>query len=363
MKLDLDLNWLQQILSNGPLLIAGPCSAESESQLLEVAHNIKNLSGITYFRAGVWKPRTRPNCFEGIGAPALSWLQQVKKQTGLKVVIEVANANHTQLALEAGIDALWIGARTSANPFAVEEIARAVEGRDVPVLVKNPINPDLSLWLGAIERFQNRGIKKLMTIHRGFSTFSTQKYRNAPMWKIPMELKQLYPELPIICDPSHITGNRELIQSVSQKAYDVGFDGLMIETHPQPERALSDAAQQVTPNQLTEIISRLVYKSPGCIDSDVQERIAHFRDLIDEVDAHIIESLKQRQEIVLEIGKLKGEHQMTAFQVQRLDELLNMRKQLAKSLGINEHLINDIFHSIHEDSVKVQTNLMGNKIN
>ncbi|MCK5663198.1 MAG: hypothetical protein KAI17_06910, partial [Thiotrichaceae bacterium] len=250
MQLELDQLWLDQTLSSAQMLIAGPCSAESEEQLLTAAHALKALQNIKFFRAGVWKPRTRPNCFEGIGVPALGWLQKVKQETNLKIIIEVATKYHVEQAFKHGIDALWIGARTTANPFAVEEIARAVEGTDIPVFIKNPINPDLSLWLGAIERFQIRGITKIMAIHRGFSTFATSKYRNDPMWKIPMELKRLHPELPIICDPSHIGGTRELIAPLSQKAYNLGFNGLMVESHPTPDTALSDAKQQVTPQVL-----------------------------------------------------------------------------------------------------------------
>lgn len=358
MQLKLDHTWLKETLSTYPILIAGPCSAESEAQLLDVAHNLKNITNIQYFRAGVWKPRTRPNCFEGIGVAALKWLQAVKEQTGLKIMIEVANANHVEQALAHGVDALWIGARTTANPFAVEEIATAVESIDVPVFVKNPINPDLALWMGAIERLQNRGITKIMAIHRGFSTFSSQKYRNSPMWKIPMELKRIFPELPIICDPSHIGGQRAFIASLSQKAYDLGLDGLMIETHPDPSSALSDSKQQITPEVLKETLARLIYKTSTIDNNDVKKQINHYRELIDDIDIQILDSLKERQNIVKDIGVLKRSHKMTAFQVQRLDELLDMRRSMGINLGLSEDLVHEVFNSIHEDSVRFQTKII-----
>ncbi len=357
MQLTLDHTWLDNLQSKGPIIIAGPCSAESEEQLIQVAHALKD-QPITYLRAGIWKPRTRPNCFEGIGAPALEWMKAAKKVSGLHTIIEVAKPAHVELALKAEIDALWIGARTTANPFAVQEIAQTLRGVDIPVLIKNPINPDLSLWLGAIERFNLQGIKKLMVIHRGFSTFSSQQYRNEPMWKIPMELKRRHPHLPIICDPSHIGGTRELIAPLAQKAYDLDFNGLMIETHPHPEKALSDAKQQIPPTILKELLTQLDRRSNQYHSKEVQRKIDNFREIIDDIDFRIIEALKEREEIVKEIGILKSNSKMTAFQVDRLDQLLKMRKLLGSQLGLDEQFISEVFNSIHENSVKVQTQIM-----
>lgn len=281
MKIESLNAWLPNKKPGSPLVIAGPCSAESLDQMLRTAHALKEISEVSVFRAGIWKPRTRPNNFEGLGEIALPWLAEVKKQTGLKVTTEVATAKHVELCLKAGVDILWIGARTTANPFSVQEIADALKGVDIPVMVKNPINADLQLWIGALERFNLAGITKLMAIHRGFSVGEKLEFRNDPLWRIPMELKVKFPELPLLCDPSHITGKRDLIQTVCQKAMDLDMNGLIIETHPDPEKAWSDASQQVTPEKLSEIISSLSLKKENSQDKSYTNQLNDLRDQID----------------------------------------------------------------------------------
>lgn len=340
------------------LVIAGPCSAESEEQVLDAARQLSRLKQVRLFRAGIWKPRTRPGSFEGVGDVGLPWMQKVKEETGLPTTVEVANARHVEQALKHDIDVLWLGARTSANPFSVQEIADALNGVDIPVMVKNPINADLALWIGAIERIENAGITKLAAIHRGFSSHAKTQYRNPPMWKIPIELKRRYPELPIICDPSHIGGKRDLIYRICQKALDVDMDGLMVEVHPNPSVALSDMAQQVTPGRLVEILGSLDYRKESADDSEFEVELDKLRAKIDRVDHDLVETLHLRMNIVDKIGKLKIKNNVTAFQVKRMDEMINKQMEMGQSLGLKPEYIKELYNIVHEESVRVQTELM-----
>ena len=352
-------NWITK--PNEPLIIAGPCGAETQEQVLQTAKELAQNESIKLFRAGIWKPRTRPNAFEGVGERGLEWLTQVQKQYGLKTTVEVANAQHTELALKHGVDVLWIGARTTGNPFSVQEIADVVKGVDIPVFIKNPIHADVQLWLGAIERFSNAGITKLAAIHRGFHYAGKTKYRNKPMWELAIELKTILPDLPIICDPSHISGNRELIPHVAQKALDLGMNGLMIESHINPDVALSDAQQQLTPDALKEILNTLIYrqsfsKNPECID-----KLSQFRKMIDEVDDELINVLKKRMSVIEQIGIYKKEHDLTIFQLERWQEILRSRSQWAEKLGIPRAHTEKICQLLHEESIRIQTELMNKK--
>ncbi len=346
------------IMSRRPFVLAGPCSAESESQIMEAARSL-SAAGIKIFRAGVWKPRTKPGGFEGIGTPALQWLAKVKAETGMLIATEVANERHTREALDAGVDVLWIGARTSANPFAVQEIADVLKdaGKDIPVLVKNPVNPDLDLWIGALERLYNAGIRRLGVIHRGFSTYGPQIYRNHPQWRIPLELRRRFPSIPIICDPSHIGGKRELIASLSQQALDMGFDGLIIESHCDPDCAWSDRNQQITPEVLGVILDNLVFR-----DAPVPtENLVHLRRQIDQLDNELIEVLGKRMNVSREIGAFKKEHNMPVVQAGRYDDIMTTRVLAAKSMGMSEDFMRSILSTIHEESVRIQVELNNKK--
>jgi chorismate mutase len=325
--------------------------------MLTTAHALKEIPAVKIFRAGIWKPRTRPNNFEGLGEIALPWLAEVKKQTGLLTTTEVATAKHVELALKHGVDVLWIGARTTANPFSVQEIADALKGVDVPVMIKNPINADLQLWIGALERINNAGITKLIAVHRGFSVADKLEFRNDPLWRIPMELKIKFPALPLICDPSHITGERELIQKVCQKAMDLGMNGLIIETHPTPEKAWSDAAQQVTPERLNTILSGLKLKTEYSSNPDFGLELTNLRAQIDRLDNELLHVLKLRKDVVEKIAKAKIEQNITALQRGRFDSLMKERLETGKNLGLEESFIKEIFDSIHDQSVKLQTDL------
>ncbi len=350
-----------QLFSNLPLVIAGPCSAESLDQMLAVAQSVKTNPLVKVFRAGIWKPRTRPNQFEGLGEIALPWLLEVKKATGLLTAIEVANADHVEKALKYDVDILWIGARTSANPFSVQDIASSLKGTNKTVMVKNPINADLQLWIGALERLNLAGIKDLIAIHRGFSVADNFEFRNDPMWRIPIELKLKFPELPIICDPSHITGNRDLIFKVAQKAMDLNFDGLMIETHPNPDSAWSDAKQQVTPEKLLNILSQLQFKNNSCQSKDYEFNLDTLRKQIDRLDQDIIESLKYRKSLVEKIAEIKIGQNVSALQIQRFESLLKDRIELAIKHGLDPAMVKDIFGLIHEESIRIQTDLFDQK--
>lgn len=357
MKIDALNTWLPQSKPGTPLVMAGPCSAESEEQVLKTAHALKEISAVKVFRAGIWKPRTRPNNFEGLGEIALPWLAKVKKETGLLTTTEVATAKHVELCLKAGIDILWIGARTTANPFSVQEIADALKGVDIPVMVKNPINADLQLWIGALERLNLAGISKLIAIHRGFSVAEKLEFRNDPLWRIPMELKVKFPELPLLCDPSHITGQRDLILKVCQKAMDLDMNGLLIETHPDPDKAWSDASQQVTPEKLNAIISSLSLKKEYSQDKSYAVELGDLREQIDRLDNELLHTLKLRAQVVEKIAKAKIDQNVTALQRSRFDQLMKERIDTGSKLGLDQDFIKEIFDAIHEQSVQIQTDL------
>lgn len=349
--------WLDDMKLSHPLVIAGPCSAESEAQVLEIAEELKNTDA-TVFRAGVWKPRTRPGTFEGNGVKALPWLQKVKEKTGMLIAIEVANAQHAKLALEFDIDILWIGARTTVNPFAVQEIADALQGTDKIVLVKNPINPDLALWIGAIERLHKKGIKNLGAIHRGFSTFRKSNFRNIPSWQIPIDLKSKYPTLPIINDPSHICGNREGIFEVSQTALDLKMDGLIIETHCNPDKAWSDAKQQITPARLVEIMDGLKVRKPRFDNKESVSALNALRQEINAKDDQLLETLSERMLIVDNIGKAKKAGNVAVLQNTRWQEILAKVVEKGEEHGLSKGFIEKIFKAIHEESIAHQEKII-----
>ena len=345
--------WLDDFNLSHPLVIAGPCSAETEEQVLKIAHELKD-SDVSIFRAGIWKPRTRPGGFEGVGAIGLKWLQKAKAETGLLMATEVATASHVKLALEHDIDVLWIGARTAVNPFAVQEIADALNGTDRIVLLKNPVNPDLSLWIGGLERLYNANIKKLGVIHRGFSTYDKSKYRNNPEWQLPIELQSRFPDLPIICDPSHITGKRDMVEDVSQQALDLNFDGLMIETHYDPDNAWSDAAQQVTPETLKQIFIDLKVRK---LTDEADEFVKHMiklRTQIDELDSKLLEVLGKRMNVADQIGVLKNERNVAILQNKRWTEILEKMTLIGKQKGLSEEFILQLFKAIHQESIHHQ---------
>lgn len=351
-------DWTPQYDAKNPLVIAGPCSAESETQVLKTAQALSKQAQVRYFRAGIWKPRTRPNTFEGVGEAGLPWLKLARRETGLPIATEVANAAHVELALKYEVDLVWIGARTTVSPFAVQEIAEALQGTDIPVLVKNPMNADLSLWLGAIERFTNVGLRKLGAIHRGFSSYQPSVYRNLPLWQLPMELKRRFPGIPLICDPSHIAGQSDMIYAVSQKAMDLDMDGLMIETHPTPAEALSDADQQVTPDMLADILARLAVRNASVENPEFQTELDELRVLIDRIDQDILEALAHRMQVVNKIGVAKIKSGVTALQVSRMDAILKKQTEKAREMQLNPDHIHEIYRSIHEESVRLQTEMM-----
>jgi chorismate mutase len=339
-----------------PVIMAGPCSAESEEQVLCTAVSLAEM-GVKIFRAGIWKPRTRPNAFEGVGSVGLQWLQTVKKETGMLISTEVANVKHVYEALKYGIDIIWIGARTSANPFAVQDIADALRGVNIPVMVKNPVNPDVDLWIGAIERINNAGIKRIAAIHRGFSSYDKTLYRNVPQWQLPIELRRRIPDIPIITDPSHICGNREFLYDISQKAMDLNFDGLMIETHCNPDKALSDAQQQVTPDGLKAILDKLVLRDPE-VNEELMLTMAELRDQIDKLDDRIINLLEDRMQVSESIGTHKKDNNITILQTKRWDDMLKNRLTLGTRKGLSEEFIIKLFRSIHQESINHQTKVM-----
>jgi len=336
-----------------PFVIAGPCSAETEEQVMKTAKQLAQ-KGCHMFRAGVWKPRTKPGGFEGHGEPALQWLKQVKEETGMLVTTEVATPAHVELAMKYGIDIMWVGARTSANPFAMQALADALRGIDIPVFVKNPVNPDLELWIGALERINGAGIKKLAAIHRGFSSYDKTIYRNLPMWQIPIELRRRIPDLAIICDPSHIGGRRDLIAPLCQQAMDLGADGLIIESHCDPDKAWSDAKQQVTPDVLDYILSLLVIRD----DTVTTEGISQLRKQIDELDNQVMDVLAKRMRVCREIGQYKKEHNMTVLQAQRYNEILDKRGAQGSLCGMDSEFVKKIYEAIHEESVRQQIEII-----
>jgi len=345
--------WLDDLGLDHPLVVAGPCSAETEDQVLKIAHELKN-SDVNYFRAGIWKPRTRPGNFEGVGTLGLKWLQKVKAETGMKTATEVANAAHVKLALEHDIDMLWIGARSTVSPFIVQEIAEALEGTDKIVLVKNPVNPDLALWLGGIERLYSANIKNLGVIHRGFSTYEKTRYRNNPEWQIPIELQNRFPDLPLICDPSHITGKRDMIFEVSQTALDLNFNGLMIETHYDPDNAWSDAAQQITPSAIIQMMEDLKIRKSTDTEADYRNALNTLRTQIDVVDHQLIEMLGKRMQVADAIGGLKKEKNVAILQSRRWNEILGKMILEGEDHQLSEEFILRIFKAIHQESINHQ---------
>ncbi|ARV15342.1 bifunctional 3-deoxy-7-phosphoheptulonate synthase/chorismate mutase type II [Polaribacter sp. SA4-12] len=349
--------WLDDMNLDHPLVIAGPCSAETEEQVLKIAHELKD-SDVSYFRAGIWKPRTRPGMFEGVGEIGLHWLKKVKEETGMKTCTEVANAAHVKLAIENDVDLLWIGARSTVSPFIMQEIADALAGTDKIVLVKNPVNPDLALWLGGIERLYTAGIKNLGAIHRGFSTYEKSKYRNTPEWQLAIEFQNKFPDLPLINDPSHITGNREMIQEVSQTALDLNFDGLMIETHFDPENAWSDAAQQVTPTKLKAIMEDLKIKKETETAVSYREPLENLRAQINVVDDQLIGLLGKRMEVADKIGGLKKDQNVAVLQSRRWNEILGNMVLEGSSKGLSEEFVLKMFKAIHQESINHQEKII-----
>lgn len=348
-------------LRSAPLIIAGPCSAETEEQVMQTAKEIAALGKVKVFRSGIWKPRTRPGNFEGVGEEGLKWLQQVKKETGLLTTVEVANPEHVQLAIKYDIDILWIGARTTSNPFSVQELADSLQGYDKPVMVKNPINPDINLWVGALERLHKVGINKMAAVHRGFYPFEATTLRNIPKWEIPIELKSLCHSLPIICDPSHIAGNTEFIPEIAQKALDLNMDGLMIETHRNPSEALSDMNQQLSPAQLGDLLHHLIFRSISVKDEQFISVLETLREKIDSIDQQMLELLSQRMNIVEEIGKYKSKNEVTILQLRRWEKIISTRIKLGKKLGLTEDFIKKLLQLVHKESIQKQTEVM-NKI-
>lgn len=364
MEKKLDINpikeWLPQL--NNPLLIAGPCSLESEQQALDTAKLLVKDHRVFIYRGGVWKPRTRPGTFEGVGSIGLKWLTMVREETGLPVGTEVANAQHTEEALKAGLDVLWIGARSTASPFVVQEIADVVKGSNAVIMVKNPVNPDVQLWMGAIERIYQAGIKNIVAIHRGFTPFQETKYRNYPNWQTVIELRRMMPEVPIICDPSHIAGKREYLYEISQKAFDMGLEGLMLESHIDPSCALSDKEQQLTPADLAKLLDRLVIRHQNADNPQFENQLEVLRNRIDALDTELLEVLSSRMDIVKEIGLYKKEHNVTALQINRWAQLMENRIKMGEKLNLNRTFTQILFQLIHEDSVRMQTEIMDNGV-
>lgn len=355
---DLENNWINRFPK--PLIIAGPCSAESEAQMLETAQRLKETHAeIPVFRAGIWKPRTKPNGFEGVGVIGLNWLKKVKEEFGFQTATEVANAHHVVAALDADVDILWIGARSTVNPFTVQEIAEALNGTEKTVLVKNPVNPDLALWIGALERLAGQNVKNLGVIHRGFSTYQKTKYRNIPNWHIPLDFKNQFPNIPIIVDPSHICGNRTGLAAIAQEAMNVGYHGAMIETHCSPDAAWSDAAQQITPEVLAELIAKLEIRNSGI--AGYEDELGKHRTLISDLDFQIIELLSQRMKISEHIGNVKKENNIAIFQPERWKVINEYAVQKAEETGMSAEFIEKVFKAIHEESIEVQNSVMINK--
>ncbi|MBQ6879658.1 MAG: bifunctional 3-deoxy-7-phosphoheptulonate synthase/chorismate mutase type II [Bacteroidales bacterium] len=344
-----------------PSVVAGPCSAESEEQVMETAKGLREL-GINVFRAGIWKPRTHPGCFEGVGAEGLKWMQRARKEYGVKIATEVAGEKHVAECLKAEVDMVWLGARTTANPFLVQEIADALKGTDIPVLVKNPVNADLDLWIGALERLSRAGIRKLGVIHRGFSTFDKIKYRNDPQWQVAIELRSRYPELPFFVDPSHMGGSRNYIQEISQRSLDLGFEGLMIESHCNPSVALSDAKQQLTPAELKDLLyNQIVVRESDSDSPEWRENIDQLRAKIDVIDENIIYTLGSRMRVSRQIGEYKKHNNIAILQTARWDQLFAKVVEKGEEYGLTEKFLTDVFNAIHEASVEAQNEIISGK--
>ncbi len=349
--------WLEVLAPKYPLMIAGPCSAETETQVLATARGLVD-DRVQVFRAGVWKPRTRPGNFEGHGEKALPWLKKVKDETGMKIAIEIANAHHAELALKYDIDILWIGARTSVNPFAVQEIADAIRGSGKVILIKNPINPDLSLWIGAVERFHKVGMTDIGVIHRGFSSFRPGNYRNEPNWQIALAFKNRFPNIPMILDPSHICGRRDCIYDMAQMGLDLQYQGFMIESHYQPDEAWSDAKQQVTPKRLLEIIDKLCLRKQNFQDPDALNKLAFYREQINQLDDELLKLLSERMKIAQEIGRIKNEKSVAVLQTGRWQEIMQKALDKGQKLGLSEKFIDRIFKAIHQESIEKQERIV-----
>ncbi len=343
-----------ELLYKKHLIIAGPCSAETEEQLIETSIQLKETGKIDMLRAGIWKPRTRPGSFEGVGVVGLPWLVQARKQTGLPITVEVATAKQVEDALNFDVDVLWVGARTTVNPFSVQEVADALRGAKVPVMVKNPVNADLELWLGAVERINKAGINHIGLIHRGFSSYANTEYRNAPMWQLAIEMKRRNPQLPIICDPSHICGRRDILQAVAQKAIDLDYDGLMIESHRNPLEAWSDAKQQVTPERLAEMLTEIVWKSETANKAEFENALAGFREQINQIDDELLQLLGQRMKIADKIGVYKKENNVTILQTNRWNEILDRAIKKGSEIGLTQDFITKYLDAVHIESINHQ---------
>ncbi len=359
MKLELNIepkaNWLSNKV---PYIISGPCSVESEEQVISTVQEIAKTGKVSIIRGGIWKPRTRPNSFEGVGAKGLKWLKQAGVEAGLPVTTEVANAQHVEACLKNNIDVLWIGARTTVNPFSVQEIADALKGVDVPVFVKNPITPDINLWVGALERINAAGINKIAAIHRGFSSFDKSSYRNSPMWEIPIELKIICPDLPLFCDPSHISGDKDLIKQVAQKALDLDMDGLMIESHINPSVAKSDAKQQLNPKELAELLKTLIIREKYSGSEEFLNKLEQLRSVIDDIDEELINKFASRMSIIEKIGEYKSLNNVTILQLERWKTILSHRSFLAEKVGLSDEFIKKMLELVHQESIRIQTNVM-----
>ncbi len=349
---------MQEKWNKRPLIISGPCSAETEEQMIETATRLANTGKVDLLRAGIWKPRTKPGMFEGNGIVGLPWLAKAKQITGLPITVEVATAKHVEDALKFGVDMLWIGARTTVNPFSVQEVADAIRGVDVPVLVKNPIHPDLELWSGAIERLQKVGVKQVGMIHRGFSSYGNTEFRNAPMWHLPIEMKRRHTEMPLICDPSHICGNRTLLQSVSQKSIDLDFDGLMLESHIDPDNAWSDAKQQVTPERLLEMLNELIWRHESTTEQEFITALTTLREQINQVDDELMTLLGQRMKLSDKIGEYKKDNDITILQTNRWNEILERAFQKGEVLGLSKEFITKYYDAVHLESIQHQNKVM-----
>ena len=352
--------WLKS--EHGPTVISGPCSAETEEQVLSTAKLLAEIPQVKIFRAGVWKPRTRPGMFEGVGEVGLKWLNRVQNETGLKVAVEVAYPAHIDLALKYNIDILWIGARTVVNPFSLQELANALKGLDVPVMIKNPVNPDINLWIGAIERIMNAGIERIAAVHRGFYFFDKSPYRNAPMWEIPIELKRLFPKIPVICDPSHICGERELLLGVAQKALDLEMEGLMLESHCDPDHALTDPQQQVTPAELKILLSKLILREEKG-NREFESKLEELRSEVDKIDAELMHILSRRMELVDELGYYKRDNNITILQLKRWSNIVRDRLKTGLNSGLEKEFLQKLLEIVHNESIRRQTEIYKSKKN
>jgi chorismate mutase len=349
---------MQEKWNKRPLIISGPCSAETEEQVLETATRLAKTGKVDVLRAGIWKPRTKPGLFEGIGTKGLPWMLQAKKLTGLPTTVEVATAKHVEDALQFDVDMLWIGARTTVNPFSVQEVADALRGVDIPVLIKNPINADLELWTGGIERVQKAGIKQVGMIHRGFSNYGNTEYRNAPMWHLPIEMKRRFPDMKLICDPSHICGNRHMLQAVAQKSIDLDFDGIMVESHIDPDNAWSDAKQQITPEVLAEMIDAIKWRNENTDQQEFLNALAKLREQINHIDDELLTLLGQRMKIADKIGAYKRDNNITILQTNRWNEILEKAYNRGDKVGLSREFVTKYFDAVHLESINHQNKVM-----